>query len=238
MARKPKLAIAKPTIAEVLEQFLADLRGRLAPGTLAKYENVLGLLQHSLNGYAYTSLDKAEAVLFDRFYKAEGAEHREFCEVFGPKHILPNVGEFLDYFMVRKVIAGKETLRMAGTVTKKLAKWLAEKGYVEGEDAEYAVERGGEAARDLPDATDLAFQLDECGAPAAPGEKGIEDHFTFTRVEPGRVWVADVAGRERGPIELPLEVTRRCKGGWTFSGVVAGSGGQWHIVEAWNVYRR
>jgi len=30
----------------------------------------------------------------------------------------------------RKVMCGKETMKAAGTVTKKLAKWLDEKGYV------------------------------------------------------------------------------------------------------------
>ena len=88
-----------------------------------------------------------------------GAEHREFCEVFGPEHILPNLGEFLDYFMIRKVIAGKATLRAAGTVTKKLAKWLSEKGYVKAKDAEAAAERSGDAARELPEADELASLL-------------------------------------------------------------------------------
>ena len=236
MKRKPAPSIAKPTIVEVFHEFLAEQRDRLAPKTFAKYEYVLDLFQHSLNGYAYQSLDKDEAQFFHRLYDAKGSEHREFCEVFGPKHILPNVGEFLGYFMIRKVIAGKETLRMAGTVTKKLAKWLAEKRYVEAEDAEDAAECGGEAARDLPEASDLTRELDDCGTSAARGEETIEDYFTFTQVEPGKVWVEDMAGRKRGPIRLPPEVSRRCKGGWTFSGVIAGSGARWHIVEAWNVY--
>jgi len=137
MARKKTLEIAKPTIAEVLEQFLADQAKRLAAGTLAQYENIVGLLEDCLNGYASNSLDKAEEELFDRHYNARGTKHREFCEVFGPEHILSNVGEFLGYFMIRKVMAGKDTLRAAGTVTKKLAKWLAEKGYVEAEEAEF-----------------------------------------------------------------------------------------------------
>ena len=43
----------------------------------------------------------------------------------------------------------KDTMRAAGTVTKKLVKWLAEKGYVKDAEAlEMAEERAGEAARD------------------------------------------------------------------------------------------
>ena len=82
-------------------------------------KRVIGLLQDRLNGYAYQSLAEAGAKLFDRFYNATGAAHREFCEIFGPEHILPNVGELLGYFMVRKLFGGKETLRAAGTVTKR-----------------------------------------------------------------------------------------------------------------------
>ena len=42
----------------------------------------------------------------------------------------------------------KETLKAARTVTKKRAKWLSEKGYVE--DTALAQEQAREATRDLP----------------------------------------------------------------------------------------
>jgi hypothetical protein len=241
MVRKKVVPIAKPTIAEVLEQFLAEQGKHLAAGTLAKYEKIVGLLEHCLNNYAYNSLDKAEEEIFDRLYNAKGAEHREFCEVFGPEHILPNVGEFLDYFMIRKVMASKETLRAAGTVTKKLAKWLAEEDYVETEDAEMAAERGGDAARELPEAAELAADL----ADFAEGQEGedegdvIEGHFTLTRVDPGKVWLEEMLdGRKIGPIEVPEEISGRCRPGWTISGIVGRRGQTWRLVEAWNVYPR
>ena len=41
--------------------------------------------------------------------------------IFGPEKIPGNVAEFLDYFMVRKVMCGKDLMRAAGTVMKKLA---------------------------------------------------------------------------------------------------------------------
>ena len=52
MVRKKVVAIAKPTIAEVLEQFLAEQGKHLAAGTLAKYEKIVTLLKHCLNNYA------------------------------------------------------------------------------------------------------------------------------------------------------------------------------------------
>src|SRR5262249_53766875 len=97
-----------------------------------------------------------DAKRFDRLYKAPGAAHRDFCEIFGPEYILPNVGEFLGYFMVRKVMAGPALLRAAGTVTKKLAAWLAEQGYADAATVERAKERGAAGARDPPKADALA----------------------------------------------------------------------------------
>ena len=120
-----------PTIAAVLAEFLDEQQQRLSPKTFAQYQDVVELLQHSLNGYAYLTLSGLDAKRFDQRFNAPGDAHREFCELFGPEHILPNVGEFLGYFMVRKVIAGPALLRAAGTVTKKLAAWLAEKGYAD-----------------------------------------------------------------------------------------------------------
>jgi hypothetical protein len=236
---KDAARIAKPTIAEVLKRFLEDQRERLAAKTFANYKYVIELLQHSLDGYAYQSLDKADAQLFDRLYKAKGVEHREFCQVFGPEHILPNLGEFLGYFMVRKVIAGKETLRAAGTVTKKLAKWLNEKGYVEAEDAEDAAELGADAARDLPKAEEMSaiFHVFAEEQDLGHRDEEIEDHFALTRVEPGKIWVkGTLDGRDFGPIEVPEEVSRGCKVGWSISGVVGRIGKTWRLFEAWNVY--
>jgi hypothetical protein len=238
MNRGDKPSSIKPTIADVLAQFLADQRKRLAPKTFARYEYVIELLQHCLDGYAHQSLDKADAKLFDRLFNAEGDEHREFCQIFGPEHILPNVGEFLDYFMIRKVIAGKELLRAAGTVTKKLAAWMAEKGYADAAEVEDAKERGGAAARDLPQAEELASRLRRFTEDQKQGSEDdeVEDYFMLTRVEPGKIWLEGMNGRELGPIQVPEDIGRRCKVGWTISGVVGRVGKRWRLVETWNVY--
>lgn len=239
MAPKHGGGIAKPTIAEVLAQFLTDQRERLAPKTFARYEHVVELLRQSLDGYAFQALDELDAKLFDRLYNAEGNEHREFCEIFGPEHILPNVGPFLNYFMVRKVFAGKDLLRAAGTVTKRLATWLAEKGYARVEDASDAAERGAAATRDLPKAKELASRLRRFAEDQERGDEDdeVEDHFTLTRVGRDKVWLEGMLdGRELGPIDVPEDISRRCKVGWTISGVVGRVVRRWRIVEAWNVY--
>jgi hypothetical protein len=231
--------VKRPTIAVVLAQFLDEQEQRLAPKTVAQYRDVVELLQHHLNGYAYLALDELDAKRFERLQDDTGDAQREFCQIFGPEHILPNVGEFLGYFMVRKVMASRALLRAAGTVTKRLAAWLAEQGYVEAAAAELAQERGAEAARELPKADDLATRLqafaDEWADPDAADQ--IEDHFQITGVEPGKIWLTGlIDGRECGPIQLPEEISRRCQVGWTVSGVIGRIGRRWQFLEAWNVY--
>lgn len=54
--------------------------------------------------------------------------------------------------MIRKVMGGADLKRAAGTVTERLSKWLAEKGYVSDGEAREGMEKGAEAGRDLPKA--------------------------------------------------------------------------------------
>jgi hypothetical protein len=229
----------QPTITRVLGQFLADQKARLSERTFAQYASVVQLLTHSLNGYAYQYLSKEESALFDRLYAAKGKDHREFCDIFGPDRIISNFGEFLNYFMVRKVMAGKDLMRAAGTVTKKLARWLAEKGYVGAEAGEAGAAEGAEAARALPKAREFADRLDEYARWQEPGElkDTVEGHFTIERVEPGRMWLEGYLGEGRfGPIALPEELTGLAAVGWRISGVVGRFRGRWRLNEVWNVY--
>jgi len=230
---------AAPTIGDVLEEFLDEQEERLSRRTFSQYSDVIELLQHSLNGYAYSYLGDKETAYFDRLRTTGGGADLQFCEVFGPEHILGNVDEFLSYFMVRKVMASKELLRAAGTVTKKLARWLQKKGYAEAEEAEEACELGAEAARALPAAEELVGQLDELAEYGGLGEPAetVEGHFSITRVQRNRIWLQNIlGGREPGPIELPSELAARCRVGWRISGVVGRFGRRWGIVEVWNVY--
>lgn len=159
-------------------------------------------------------LDESDEKLFDQLYNAKGDAHREFCDIFGPENILSSIDEFLGYFMVRKVIAGKALLRTGGTTTKKLAAWLAEKGYARADEAADAIERGAKAAHDLPKAEELASFLRDFGEDQDRGdeENEVEDHFTVTRVERGRIWFeGTLDGRDLGPTVVPEETGSRCK---------------------------
>ncbi len=231
-------AIAEPTISAVLSAYLADEERRLAAKTYRQYADVIELLQHSLNGYGPNSLDADDHKNWEARYNAPDGREREFCEIFGPEHILPNVGEFLGYFMIRKVMAGGDLRRAAGAVVKELAIWLGEREYAGADQVGDSVERGSDAARDLPRAEKLTTLLyKHTAGKYAPMDSDIEDQLLITRVEPGKLWLEGFDADETiGPIALPKAATKLCQVGWTISGVVRKTGNKWLLVEAWNVY--
>ena len=246
-AKTVKLAQpADPTIDQVFEEFLAEQRERLKPRTISRYEDVLNLLRHHLNGYAYESLSNVESALFDRHYNAKGDDHREFCQLFGPDKIVGSLGMFLGYFMIRKVMAGQDLKRAAGTVAKKLSKWLATKGYISEEEAQAGADEGTEAARDLPKAERAAQVLFEAVEDLTfdPNDLADEDHlefdhFTISKIEPGRLWleIFESGGRHLyGPVRVPKTATTLLRRGWDISCSLGRVRGKWWIVEVANVY--
>ena len=132
------------TIAQVFEEFLADQKDRISHKTFSKYQSIISLYKSYLESY-WPGHDGE----YDKITKAGGT----YCGTFGPEDATAGYSEFLGYFMPRKVMCGKDIMQAAGTVTKKLAKWLAEKGYVE--DTEDDQEQAGEAAKDLPNASEV-----------------------------------------------------------------------------------
>lgn len=135
-------------------------------------------------------------------------------------------------------MAGEERLRAAGTVTKKLAAWLGSRGYITNEQQAVAIERGTDAARDLPRAEKLAgllyeearklpkFRPDDVG-----DEDWIEDYLTIDRVEPGSIWFEGT-----GPVKVAKTASDLAQPGWSVNIVLARLGGSWRIIEVGNVY--
>lgn len=225
------------TIDQVLDAFLEDQRRRLSARTMRNYDDVIALLRDSLNGYAYESLDEAGAKRFDKAYQA--GDEEAFCHLFGPEHILGHLGEFLGYFMIRKVMAGQELLRSAGTVTKKLATWLYEQGYVSDIERELAVDQGTDAARDLPRAERLASLLyDQSRAtpdfdPGGLGGKDfVEDYLIIEHIEPGALYFAGGIG----PLAVSEQASELAEVGWGVNITLARITGTWWVVEVGNVY--
>jgi hypothetical protein len=144
------------------------------------------------------------------------------------------LGEFLDYFMVSKVIASQELLKASGTVTGKLVRWLAKHGYIQEGAADDASHRAREASRDLPmaerlgmllhDVTDQAPRID---LSELSDEDWIEDYLSISDVEPGKIWFE----RGIGPIEVPKVASDLARPGWSIPVTAARAGDRWHLLE-------
>ena len=238
--------IADPTIEKVLEEFLADQAHRLKTRTLERYKDVIECLKGQPNGYGHQTLDTTERAFFERSFNAEGENHREFCQIFGPEKIVENLGEFLGYYVIRKVIAGEDFKRAAGAVSKKLVKWLVEKNLISPETAESGAEMTAEAARDLPKAERASRILSESGDDFDFDPDKLEandslefDHYSIARLEPGKLWFAVYEGgsaKELGPVSVPKKATDLLEEGWDVSCAFIRIRGRWRIVEVANVY--
>lgn len=217
------------TIDQFFAEFLADQEARLSPRTYDKYEGIIHLYRSYLESYwpGHSGKD------YDAITKAKGT----YCGTYGAKEIASGFSEFLGYFMPRKVIASNETMKSAGTVIKKLTKWLTEKGYIDDDGS--TRELVGEVARDLHASQKLLDRLDDWLAENAPEEFGreVEGHFWIKRIEPGRIWLElMIPGEgEIGPIPVPEAITRACKVGWDVGGVVGETAQGWRLVEVWNI---
>ncbi len=114
------------TIAKLFEEFLAEQKARLSPKTYSRYEGIIHLYRSYLESY-WPGHDQKE-------YNAITKAGSTYCGKFGAEDIASGFSEFLGYFMPRKVMCGDDTMKAAGTVIKKLAKWLVAKGYIDDDE--------------------------------------------------------------------------------------------------------
>ena len=114
-------------IKEVFDQFLSEQKSKLAPKTYRDYESVIDLFENQLNGYAWNGIDDGE-----KAYDEAKKQKKSFIDLYDHTHIEDNVGEFLDYFVPRKVMSGDEfILKTCPRVIRKLLKWMRDKKLVD-----------------------------------------------------------------------------------------------------------
>lgn len=202
------------TVEEALGEFLAEQRALLAPQTFRRYEDVIWLLRECLERYGHSSLDAHERRRWEQAFEA--GEEGAFCRLFGPEMIPEHLDGFLDWFMVRKVMAGQELLRASGMVTGKLVRWLSKRGYIDAGSAEAAADHASE------------INLD-----AIAEENCLQDHLAISDVEPGRIWFEGGVG----PIAVPHQASDLARPGWSAFVTAARTAGSWQLLEIGFVYR-
>ena len=238
---------ADPNIDSVLAAFLDEQEKRLKPRTLSHYRDAVDLLRHFLDDYGHNDLSAAESRLLERSMDSDGDARQTFCGLFGPERIPDSIGEFMDYFLVRKVIAGEDFLRQAGTVMRKLTKWLVANGHVPQDSGEVAIERAADSGRSLPKARRAADILaravltQDVDPQEVVDENYLEfDHFTIVRLERGKLWLEGFASLlssgSIGPVPVPVAATNLLEEGWAISCALGKDRGTWYLLEVANVY--
>ncbi|HQN18337.1 MAG TPA: hypothetical protein PKV86_04345 [Syntrophobacteraceae bacterium] len=228
--------VAQPSIEDVLDRFLKDQRKRLKPRTFQRYEEIIDLLRHCLNGYGHHNLDRSsEVTLYERLYFQKNIE---FCTIFGPDKILSALYNFLNYFMIRKVMASEALLQSAGTVTRKLVKWLGEHGFIGDEEAMNGDRIASEATRELPAAERLARLLYNFAQHYAPRHwtDELDDYFTIEGIQPGLLTLSGATTSGSIEVKVPIEISDHCKEGWTVNLLLGKTPQGWCILETGNVY--
>ncbi len=228
---------ANPNIDQILTRFLRDQRERLKPRTFHRYEEVITLFQTSLNLYGYQELPTVgENTLYRRLvdYKDQ-----TFCAIFGPEKIPSGVPTFLSYFMIRKVMASESLLRAAGTVIRRLMKWLVDHEYAPKEEARKAMELAAEASRELPAAERLARLLYDFAQthPPRTWTDELDDYFVVEDVRPGVLLLSGLTV-DTGILEVkvPRVISDHCKVGWQINLLLGETRTGWRILESGNVY--
>lgn len=189
-------------------------------------------------GATATIADPTERQLFERLFNTEGAGHREYCEIFGPGRIVPELRQFFGWFMIRKVMAGPEELHAVAQVTGRFVAWLGEQGHVPAKAAKEGAALAAEAAKVLPRAEQVAELLRlSLGAEPEPSGEVIEGQFRVARLAPGKLWLESWEdGKTYGAPAVPAAVTDRLQVEWELSGMVGRVGRKWALLEVWNVY--
>ncbi len=226
------------TIKQVLEDFLTENKSRLKPRTSRGYEDTMELFEHSLNNYAYQSLEEEETKLFDKLYE-EG--EKEFCEIFGPEKITSgDISEFLNYFLISKVASSKELMKTVGRVMKIFVEWLNEKGYMNKEKYEEAAEMVDELKDELPKVEELSNLIYDYIQDSNPADfsETTEGYFKVTKIEPGKLWLEENGGPSKniGPVIVSKQISNLCKVGWVINLELGKTKKGWRMLESGNVY--
>lgn len=228
--------VSSPNLEDVFARFLKAQQKRLKPRTYRHYEEVIDLFRHCLNSYGYHELDNSSDIaLYERLYFHKNLE---FCVIFGPDKILPSLSNFLNYFMIRKVMASEALLQAAGTVTKKFLRWLEENGYIDHEQAFKGGRIAADASRELPAAERLARLLYDYAQNHAPRywTSELDDYFTIEDIQPGVLLLSGTSTSDMVEVKVPKEITDHCKLGWQLNVLLGKTRNGWCILETGNVY--
>jgi len=230
--------IADPAIETVLRDFIKDPDAGKSLSKLDK-KGAIELFRSSMNEYGHQWLSEEDEKIFEHYYNLEGKKHKEFSQIFGPEKIIDSVGEFVGYYLIRKVMLEADEMTIAAKAVAELCKWLKEKELVPQEAIQEAIERAERATEDLPraeDANRLIWQQSE-KCPQSPIETYVDfGHMRISRILNNSLWLESDEGETIGPVSISAKAAQLLKPDWTINCALLKSRGKWYFCEVGNVY--
>jgi len=222
------------TVREVLARFVGARRRDLCHETAKRYERLTGLWLECLDRYGLRYLSSAERALWRKRCSA-GAR---VTAVFGPDLLVRSAVPFLGEYAIREFGTQLPLLEYAGTVVRKLAKWLLEEGLILRKSADSLWRAGTKARRELVSAAVVVACINvqygnryELRRPFCAPLFNVRAELY--EVLPGGLRFA-VKGRTV-EVELPECVTELCRPGWVFTLRMYRKGLSWGLAGAENV---
>lgn len=217
-------------ISESMDLFLKEAPGAISKKTAEKYKDVLKLFHDYLANYGELAHEEHK----DRgiVLTAETLELHDGL-----------VSDFLEWFLIRKVLGPAWLNTAAPGIMKKYIKWLDKKGLLAEGAMDEIAETTNKATKDLPRVEKAANMLYElCNKNSG---RFSADDFEDEDYNEGYGDVTGILedklhlnyGREKtGPIQITKEIAKLLKKGDTVNLVVVRKGKLWYPLEVGNVY--
>ncbi len=217
-------------IDKSMELFLKGLSEKLSAKTKQKYKDVLWLFKDYLASYGELSHeDKGKSIV-----------------LMAATHELTDgqVENFLEWFLIRKVMGPAWISTSAPGIMKKYIQWLEKKGLLAEGAMDEVFEVTKKATKDLPrveKASDLLYELcqkneDRLDIHSLEDDDYMEGYGEVMRIIEDKLHLVYDGGDKIGPIQITKEIAKYLKQGDTINLVVGKKGKLWLPLEVGNVY--
>jgi len=210
-----------------MRRLISDKR---SPKTVQKYQDVLSLFHDYLASYAELSYEE---------HKDKGivltAETQELED--------GQVSDFLEWFLIRKVIGPHWLMTSAPGIMKAYIKWLDSKGLLAEGSMDDIVEISRKTTKDLPrveKAASLLYTLcnknsDRFSGDDFKDENYMEGYGEVIGMIEDKLHL-NYDGEKTGPIQITKEIAKLLKKGDTVNLAVGRKDKIWYPLEVGNVY--
>lgn len=225
-------------LEKILDDFLSDQDERLSKRTYNDYSDVISLFKDYLNSYAYILLPEEDQQIFEE--EAINGE-KSYCEMYSIDKVgSMEVDEFLNDFLIRKVLAEEYFLKRSVTVMRKLCRWLNTNNYIDQEKFYMMYSTINEKKDVLPKSAKLSDLIYDESLKNEFNKYSFYEEGTYriTKIKPGKLWVEDYieGGEEIGPIIVPKKISNLASKDFSVYLELGKKGDKYYVINSGNVY--